>query len=94
MTGLLYKLEQSPQANSQGDIYGYSSMINMKSGEPAMETIENSGLIPSLESPWRNHLLRPHEASSSPIVFTLSKKLILYLEIMKLLMDLAGLSAI
>lgn len=51
MTGLLYKLEQSPQANSQGDIYGYSSMINMKSGEPAMETTENSGLIPSLESP-------------------------------------------
>lgn len=69
-------------------------MRNMKSGEPATETTKNSGPIPSVESPQGNHLLRPTEASQNPTVFTLSKKLILFLEIMKLLMDQAGLSGI
>lgn len=58
-----------------------------------METTEKSGLISSMESPKGNHLCRTNEASRSLTVFSLSK-LILYLEIMKLLMDQAGLSGI
>lgn len=59
-----------------------------------MVTTIKSGLIPSMESPQGNHLCRTNETSRSLTVFSLSKKLILYLEVMKLLMDQAGLSGV
>lgn len=75
--GFLYDLNEESQSDSQDRIYGSPSMRNMKSGEPSVEITTISGLIPSLGSPKSNHLLRASEASRSPMVSTLSKKLIL-----------------
>lgn len=54
-----------------------------------METTKRGSLIPSVESPQGN-ICSDHEAARSSTAFTLSKKLILCQEIMKLLMDQAG----
>ena len=83
------------QGDSQDCTEGNPSLTNRKSGEPALETTKNSGLIPTMESPQRNHLLGQNEDFRSPISLPLSKmKLSLCLEIVKLLMDQGGLSGI
>lgn len=55
------------QGDSQDCTKGNPSLTNRKSGEPALETSKNSGLIPTMESPQGNHLLGQHEAFRSPI---------------------------
>lgn len=47
MVGFLYNLKES-QGDSQDSTYDIPSMRNMKSGEPAMETTKNSGIIPTV----------------------------------------------
>lgn len=55
------------QSDSQDCTKGNPSLTNRKSGEPALETTKNSGLIPTVESPQGNHQLGPNEAFRSPI---------------------------
>lgn len=59
-------------------------MRNVENGEPAVDTTKNSDLIPTMESPQGNNLLRPKEASRALQALSL--------EIMKLLIDQAGIS--